>query len=119
MPLFNVGVNEGKNVISSHIATTKEGPGYMHFPLDDMYDEEYFKQLAGEKRGKDGRWVKIRARNEALDVRNYAYISMQIAGIDLELLMHRNSPAGMVVQRQPKKRRVFSKGLNRSHLNEY
>jgi len=103
VPLFNVGVNEGKNVIASHIATKKEGPGYMHFPNDPMYDEEYFKQLTGEKKGKDGRWIKIRNRNEALDVRNYAYIALHIAGVDLELISQRGVVMGMMVENTPRK----------------
>ncbi len=113
VPLFNVGVNEGKNVIAAHISTQQPGAGYMHFPNDKEYDEEYFKQLTAEKRGKDGRWVKMRARNEALDVRNYAYIALQVAGIDLELIAHRGKPIGMVAENKVKKPRRKSKWMDK------
>lgn len=115
VPLFNVGVNEGKNVISSHISTEDFGPGFMHFPEDEKYDEEYFKQLTGEKKGKDGRWVKIRARNEALDVRNYAYIALHIAGIDLELISKRDTYLGMITENKIQKKRKKSEWMSKEY----
>lgn len=118
VPLFNVGVNEGKNVIASHIATQDFGPGFMHFPEAKEYDEEYFKQLTGEKRGKDGRWVKIRARNEAFDVRNYAYIAMQIANVDLELLAKREQCLGMVHENKTKRKRKTSGWMSKKYQTE-
>ena len=87
IPLFLVGVNQAKDVIHSHIMTERPGAGYCHFPIG--YDTEYFKQLTAEKRDKTGRWIKKRDRNEALDVRVYAYASLHIAGIDLELMAQR------------------------------
>ncbi len=114
VPLFNIGVNEAKNVIASHVETVSPGPGYMHFPDDPVYDEEYFKQLTAEKRGKDGRWIKTRARNEALDVRVYAYASLHIAGVDLELLSLRGSRLGIVSQATTtRRRRILHKGIRR------
>lgn len=52
-------------------------PGYCHFP---MYGQEYFEQITAEKQVASVNnkgfqvltWVKDRARNEALDLRNYA-----------------------------------------------
>jgi phage terminase large subunit GpA-like protein len=85
----------------------------MHFPAEDVYDEEYFKQLTGEKRDKFGRWHKTRARQEAADVRRYAYASLFIAGVDLEVLAHRG--ALMFTQKQPEK----PKRERKSYLDEY
>lgn len=92
VPLFLIGVNQAKDVIHSHITTQTVGAGYMHFPQEKEYNDEYFKQLTAEKRGKDGRWIKTRARNEALDVRVYGYASLFVAGVDIELLVHNNRP---------------------------
>lgn len=97
---YSVGVNEGKNIISSYILTQQEGPGYMHFPNKPIYNEEYFKQLSAEKRQKNGRWEKIRARNEAFDVRNYAYIALYLANVDLELLALNSSKLGVMISRK-------------------
>ncbi len=105
--LYLVGVNEGKNIISSHIATTEVGAGYMHFPNDAMYSDEYFKQLTSEKKIKTGQWIKTRSRNEALDVRVYAYIALFIANVDLEMLMLREQKLSVVseIKKQKSKRK--------------
>ena len=111
--LYSVGVNMAADVIFSHLMTESHGAGYMHFPAEDVYDEEYFKQLTGEKRDKFGRWHKTRARNEALDVRVYAYASLFIAGVDLEVLTHRGPL--LFTQKQADK----PKRERKSYLDEY
>ena len=114
IPLYMIGVNQAKDVIYSHIMTETIGAGYMHYPQDESYNDEYFKQLTAEKRGKDGRWKKVRARNEALDVRVYAYTSLFIAGVDLELLSHR----GALVYVPPQVKPIEQK-KRRDYLEEY
>jgi len=89
-PIFTIGVNKAKDEISWMIAS-KHGAGFMHFPVDDMYNEEYFKQLGSEKKMKNGRWQKTRARNEVIDIRVYNYVALFLGGIDLELLSHRGA----------------------------
>jgi len=121
IPLYQIGVNAAKNVIYSHLMTELIGPGYMHFPEDPEYNAEYFKQLTAEQRGTDGRWVKRRARNEALDVRVYGYCSLFIAGIDLEMLAQRGP---VMLQREQKRRsrpkpRTASKQNNDNYLDNY
>ena len=75
--LFPVGVDTAKEQIYGRLWTVDPGPGYCHFPMER--DEEYFRQLTGEKivtkysQGRAKRtWIKTRARNEFLDVRIYA-----------------------------------------------
>jgi len=111
--LYTVGVNEGKNIISSHIMTTEGGAGYMHFPNSDIYAEEYFKQLTSEKKLKSGVWVKTRNRNEAFDVRNYSYIALHLASVDLEVLKLRGQILGSIVEGKPlrRRRRMINKGI--------
>jgi len=81
--LFTVGTDAAKERIFQRIKILDPGPGYMHFPA--AYDEEFFKQLAAEKaeiKYRHGfpyrRWVKTRARNEALDVRVYNLAALEI-----------------------------------------
>lgn len=81
LPLFLLGVDNGKSTIYGWLSTTKIGEGYCHFPL--TYDLEYFKMLTAEEfetkfeRGLVARkWKKIRPRNEALDCRVYALSAM-------------------------------------------
>ena len=68
----------------------------MHFPSKPIYNEEYFLQLSSEKRIKNGAWKKTRARNEAFDVRNYSYIALYLANVDLEVFALNNSKLGVV-----------------------
>jgi len=60
-------------------------PGYIHFKNDACFDDEYFAQLTAEKlvtKKRAGRelqeWVKVRARNEALDCIVYALAAFRL-----------------------------------------
>ena len=66
-------------------------PGYCHFPSGANYGDEHFKQLCAEqllahRNRKTGRtkqeWQQTRARNEALDCRNYARAAAWDKGLD-------------------------------------
>lgn len=85
--LWNIGVNTLKSELYGllklrpnvgEVGQIESYPaGFCHFP---MYGQEFFEQLASEKQiletDRRGRqklaWVQDRARNEALDLRNYA-----------------------------------------------
>jgi phage terminase large subunit GpA-like protein len=61
-------------------------PGYCHYP---EMDEEFFRQLTAEqlvtrivKGYRKSEWQKSHARNEALDVRNYARAGASVFGMD-------------------------------------
>ena len=65
----------------------------MHYPTGFGYDEEYFLQLGGEaprvvnKRWyKMIEWHKVRARNEALDIRAYSLAALEILNPDLQAI---------------------------------
>lgn len=64
--LYLLDTNFFKDVIASSLKRTAPGPGYMHFP--DWLPASYFEELAAERRDEKGKWVKVRARNEALDL---------------------------------------------------
>lgn len=73
VPLFMIGTDTAKERIFTRLEIHKAGPGYMHFP--DSYDLEYFEQLTAEelqtkyKKGHPyNEWIKVRERNEALDI---------------------------------------------------
>jgi len=79
---ITLGVNAAKDVIRSRLHLDKPGPGYMHFPVDR--DANYFSQLLAERSvlktvgGQRFRvWELIgKRRNEALDLRVYAYAAL-------------------------------------------
>ncbi|MBA4510213.1 phage terminase large subunit family protein [Clostridium sporogenes] len=125
--LFIIYVSTGKETLMSRLKIEfQEGentPGYCHFPTDFQkgYDIEYFKGLTSEKRvlryfkGKPRfEWIKKTARNEPLDLRNYATAALEILNPDLETLAEQNKNGNVYLQTQrlkKKKRRIVSKGL--------
>lgn len=110
-PLYVVDSDQAKDEISWHI-TSEGGAGFMHFPNDPAYDDEYFKQLGSERKGKSGRWEKARDRNEVIDVRVENYIALLMSSVDFELLSLRGSKLGVVVENQkPPRRRILNKGI--------
>jgi phage terminase large subunit GpA-like protein len=86
VPLFVLCVDTGKDAVLSRLRVPSPGPGYMHLP--DWADEEYLAQLTAEKairryvkgRGAVREWVKLRERNEALDLEAYALAALYILG---------------------------------------
>jgi phage terminase large subunit GpA-like protein len=84
--LFIVGTDTAKDRIFARMKIPAPGPGYMHLP--DWIEDEYLAQLTSEKairRYKRGRgvvreYVKIRARNEALDLEVYALAALYVLG---------------------------------------
>lgn len=89
VPVEPLGVDQGKGIIYSRLKQTEAGAGYIHFPQDSAFDDEYFAQLTAEKlipRIKGMRtfyeWVQTRPRNEALDCFNYALAALKMLNAD-------------------------------------
>ena len=86
VPLFVLCVDTGKDIVLSRLHITAPGKGYVHLP--EWVDEEYIAQLTSEKairkyvkgRGAVREWVKLRERNEALDLEVYALAALYIGG---------------------------------------
>jgi len=89
VPLFVLCVDTGKDVVFSRLKIDSVGPGFVHLP--DWVDEEYLAQLTAEKairkyvkgRGAVREWIKLRERNEALDLEVYALAALHILGQQL------------------------------------
>jgi phage terminase large subunit GpA-like protein len=86
-----VGDDQSKALLTSRLRLVKPGPGYIHFPRDASFDDEYFAQLAAEKmviKIRNGRnfveWVKTRLRNEANDCFRYMHAALRLSDIDLD-----------------------------------
>jgi len=87
VPVEPIGVDGGKGMLYARLKQMEPGPGYLHFPQEPAFDDEYFAQLAAEKlvtRFKGHRpiqeWVQTRARNEALDCLILALVALRLAG---------------------------------------
>ena len=104
---FTVGTYTAKNIIYSRLAIEEYGPGYIHFP--NTLDEEWYKQLTAEKKrpvyekGVKVRdeWVKVRARNEALDNMGYALTGLDFLNVNLTAV-HRNFNAKLERMKEEK-----------------
>lgn len=86
-PVEPLGVDQGKALLYARLKLTAPGPGYIHFPRDSAFDDEYFAQLSAERlvtRFRGTRplqeWVQTRARNEALDCLVYALAALRLSG---------------------------------------
>lgn len=83
--VFIVGVDTAKDAIYARLRIPKPGPGFVHFPADDAFGDEYFEQLTVEKvvtRYRMGQPVRVwdkpkGARNEALDTFVYALAALK------------------------------------------
>lgn len=98
--LFSIGVDTAKETIYARLKNTDPGAAYVHFPVDPIFDEEYFEQLTAEKcvtkyvKGHPKReWIKTRARNEALDVSAYNLAALYILNPNYQRLASRLLPS--------------------------
>jgi phage terminase large subunit GpA-like protein len=66
VPLLLFSPDPFKDMIVSAMRRTDPGPIYMHFP--QWLPAWFFDELRAETRQPSGKWKKIRARNEALDL---------------------------------------------------
>lgn len=84
--LWPLGVDTIKDTIFARLHIADRGPGYIHLP--NWVDDEYLEQLTAEKavkRYKKGagtvrEYIKIRERNEALDLEVYALAALHTLG---------------------------------------
>lgn len=126
--LFSIGVDVGKDTITSRLKIASPGGGspYCHFPdnPDRGYDQRYFDGLTAEHRVtryNKGRpsihWEKKSgsAPNEPFDLRNYATAALEIINPPFELLKaQREDAVNKPAASQPhaaKKTGVVSKGI--------
>jgi phage terminase large subunit GpA-like protein len=84
--LFPLGVDTAKDTIFSRMHIEKPAPGYLHLPA--WADNEYLAQLTSEKAirkykkgiGTVREYIKIRDRNEGLDLEVYALAALYMLG---------------------------------------
>lgn len=74
--LTMIGTDTAKEVITNRLLIANPGPGFIHFPLNEQFDETYFKHLTNER--KVSKYVKGRRtivwdaggrRNEPFDLK--------------------------------------------------
>ncbi|MCF8186621.1 MAG: phage terminase large subunit family protein [Sulfuritalea sp.] len=111
-----LGVDQGKALIYSRLKQQIPAAGYIHFPQEAAFDDEYFNQLTAEKlilKIKGTRpfhqWVKTRARNEALDCLLYAMAAMRLLAVDLSRFEFSKNTVPVLPSATSKRRRIVRK----------
>jgi phage terminase large subunit GpA-like protein len=67
---WTVNVHAGKNILDARLRRETPGPGYIH--LNQDVSDLHLDELTAEEKQK-GKWTKVRARNETLDLMVMAY----------------------------------------------
>lgn len=92
MPVYLVATDYYKDVVAASLRRKAPGPGYAHFP--DWLPASYYSELQAEVRDAKGKWKKIRARNEALDLWVYALAACEYLGFGSKGRLSWDSPPG-------------------------
>ncbi len=123
--LTEVGTDTAKDVLYHRLKLGEPGPAYWHFPHNEQFDEEYFRQLTNEVRQpkwttggiKRYVWDAGGRRQEPWDCSVYSFVAIRIAQQHFGLNLEYESPEVPKGQtRAPagsSKRRVRSRGLGR------
>lgn len=75
IPLLHCNPNKLSDEVDAGLRRQTPGPGYIHFPAprhpvnnpEGWVSDAFFDELEAEVRGSDGKWTKLRARNETFD----------------------------------------------------
>jgi phage terminase large subunit GpA-like protein len=116
--LFLIGTTTIKDDFYGRLGVTDPGPNYVHFPKKDIFDKRFFNMLTAEKRDDKGKYVKIRSRNEALDVTVYAIAVLTILDLNIHDLRRPILYIGEMQQavQQTKKKDTYERP---SYLDEF
>ncbi|MCG8694682.1 MAG: phage terminase large subunit family protein [Minwuiales bacterium] len=81
--VFVPNVSHWKNILDARIRRPEPGPGYLHLPKD--FDDAYLAELTAEEK-QDGKWEKVRPRNETWDLWVYGTIALKrLAGSRMKM----------------------------------
>lgn len=85
IPVYLFNTNVLKDELAAHLERSEPGPFYVHLSRALLSDEPphiFFEELTAEERGKDGKWKKIRNRNETLDLMVMAHVAALVLKAD-------------------------------------
>ncbi len=119
LTLFIIGVTALKDEFYANLGITEQGANFCHFPNKNVYDDRYFKMLTAEKRDEKGKYVKIRLRNEALDVRVYALSVLPIMLLNPNQLDRPILYRGDNQSTNPEPTNKPKKGVITNHTNNF
>ena len=107
VPVYMVATDYFKDVIAASLRRTVPGPGYCHFP--NWLPANYYQELQAEVRDKKGKWKKIRARNEALDLWVYALAACEFIGLGTKARYSWDRPPQWAVDQDSANTQIISR----------
>lgn len=127
--LLNVGTDTVKNLTHQRLMIADPGPGYIHWPVSDDFDQDYFRQFGAEKRVpkwtaggiKRYVWDAEKRRNEAWDVYLLNVVAVHVLqqrfGLSLDVpYQSTTSPAGSAPARPNARKGGGYLGQRRGYL---
>lgn len=123
--LYTLGVNTIKTRIARRLNYRRLGPGYIHFPVSDEFEEDYFQQLTAEKAvtiQHNGHPVQVfkkphsGIRNEALDTLVYAMAALFILNPEMDALPQTYAER-VAPQQQPQQQQATPQRVNSNWMN--
>lgn len=124
LDIMMLGVDALKDSFFSLIQAKPSEYGYCHYPVGRGHSEKYYQSLMSEEKRlkwnpdtgiKKLQYVKIRARNEGLDLRNYAFAALIMLNVDLDKLAEMPKENRLALlnkeQKGQTKKRELSKGV--------
>lgn len=94
VPIYLLQTDFFKDIVSSILRRTLPGGMYLHFAK--WLSEDYYDELQAEIREDDGKWKKIRQRNESLDLNAYILACCWKLGINSDKFDWKNPPSWAV-----------------------
>lgn len=90
MPVWIINTDYYKDIVAASLRRKVSGPGFFHAP--DWLPQSWFDELKAETRDSKGKWKKLRARNEALDLWVYALAVCEALGFGAKGRLSWDSP---------------------------
>jgi len=82
VPIYLLNTNILKDNVDAMLRRSMPGGLYLHFP--HWLDASYYDEIRAETRGANGKWEKIRERNESLDLNVYFLALSRMLGLNDE-----------------------------------
>lgn len=117
--LTMIGTDTAKEIITSRLLIGNSGPGFIHFPNNDQFDETYFKHLTNERKVSKivkGRrtivWDAGGRRNEPFDLKVYNLAAIRLLQQNFGINLNNYSDIAEAAAPKPKKKQAPKSMMN-------
>jgi phage terminase large subunit GpA-like protein len=117
--LTMIGTDTAKEIITSRLLIGNTGPGFIHFPHNDQFDETYFKHLTNERKVSKivkGRrvivWDAGGRRQEPFDLKVYNLAGIRLLQQNFGINLNNYSDIAEAAAPKPKKKQAPKSMMN-------